>query len=147
MGENLNLVLRGMVGHLEAPALACLLVVTAWAMWEAGHAVGERLRGLRTLSQNGDLEETRSMGRRRIERADMLARIGPMLGLVGTLIPLGPGLAAPGRGEVSELARAVTVASDTPVLGLLVGMAGFVLGRLRRRWYDQLLDQLEANHA
>lgn len=147
MGEGLSLVLRGMVRHLEGPALACLLAVTAWALWEAGHAVGERIGGLRMLAKAGDLEQTRSTGRRRIERADMLARIGPMLGLVGTLIPLGPGLAALGRGEVSELARAVTVAFDTTVLGLLVGMSGFVLGRLRRRWYDQLLDQLESEHG
>lgn len=147
MGEGLSLVLRNMVRWLEAPALACLLAVTAWALWEAGHAFGERLSGLRALGKAADLEQTRSTGRRRIERADMLARIGPMLGLVGTLIPLGPGLAALGRGEVSELARAVTVAFDTTVLGLLVGMSGFVLGRLRRRWYDQLLDQLEASHA
>jgi biopolymer transport protein ExbB/TolQ len=147
MGDGLGFVLRNMVRWLETPALACLLVITGWALWEAGTALGERLSGLRALSESGDLDRTRDTGRQRIERADMLARVGPMLGLVGTLIPLGPGLAALGRGEVGELARAVTVAFDTTVLGLLVGMTGFVLGRLRRRWYDQLLDQLEASHA
>jgi hypothetical protein len=147
MGDGLGFVLRSMVRWLELPALGCLLVVCAWTLWEAGHAVGERATGLRGLSERGDVERARSAGRVRIERADMLARIGPMLGLVGTLIPLGPGLAALGRGEVAELARAVTIAFDTTVLGLLVGMSGFVLGRLRRRWYDQLLDRLEASHG
>ncbi|HJO36774.1 MAG TPA: flagellar motor protein MotA, partial [Gammaproteobacteria bacterium] len=63
---------------------------------------------------------------------------------MGTLIPLGPGLAALGRGELASLAEAVILAFDTTVLGLLVGLVGFVLGRLRRRWYDSLLDALEA---
>ena len=36
------------------------------------------------------------------------------------------------------------VAFDTTVLGLLIGVLGFSLGRLRRRWYDELLDELEA---
>ncbi|MFT3922079.1 MAG: MotA/TolQ/ExbB proton channel family protein [Myxococcales bacterium] len=147
MGDSLGMLLRSMVRGLEAPALSCLLVVCAWALWEAGLGLGERLSGLRKLREGNDLERVRDMGRVRIERADMLARVGPMLGLVGTLIPLGPGLAALGRGELSELARAVTVAFDTTVLGLLVGMSGFVLGRLRRRWYDRLLDGLEAQHA
>jgi hypothetical protein len=147
MGENLSFVLRNMVRWLEVPALSCLLVVVGWSLWEAGCAMGERLGGLRALFESDDLELARDQGRRRIERVDMLARVGPMLGLVGTLIPLGPGLAALGRGEVRELAQAVTVAFDTTVLGLLVGMSGFVLGRLRRRWYDQLLDRLEAADA
>jgi biopolymer transport protein ExbB/TolQ len=41
------------------------------------------------------------------------------------------------------LASSVTVAFDTTVLGLLVGMLGFVISRLRRRWYEALLTALE----
>ena len=67
-----------------------------------------------------------------------------MLGLMGTLIPLGPGLAALGRGELDVLAQAVTVAFNTTVLGLLAGILGFVIGRLRRRWYDAAIARLEA---
>lgn len=70
-----------------------------------------------------------------------------MLGLMGTLIPLGPGLSALGDGELSILTTAMTVAFDTTVMGLLGGIIGFVLGRLRRRWYDQLMTQLEARQA
>ena len=45
------------------------------------------------------------------------------------------------------LAQAVTVAFDTTVLWLLVGLLGFVLGRLRRRWYDAALSRLEGRQA
>jgi hypothetical protein len=143
MADGLSWVLRSLVHWLEAPALTALLMVCVWSLWEAGHGFGERFGGLATLQRRADLDAAHDVARRRIERADVLARVGPMLGLIGTLIPLGPGLAALGRGELGELARAVTVAFDTTVLGLLVGITGFVLGRLRRRWYDQLLDHLE----
>ena len=70
-----------------------------------------------------------------------------MLGLMGTLIPLGPGLSALGNGELSILTTAMSVAFDTTVLGLFVGIIGFVLGRLRRRWYDEVLTSMEQAHG
>ena len=37
----------------------------------------------------------------------------------------------------------MSVAFDTTVLGLLVGIIGFVIGRLRRRWYEKTLNSME----
>ncbi|WP_018866863.1 MULTISPECIES: MotA/TolQ/ExbB proton channel family protein [unclassified Thioalkalivibrio] len=132
------------VRWLLEPVIVGLLVLVAVAVWEFGLALGERSGGVRRLEATGDAERLAYRARRRIDRADLLARIGPMLGLMGTLIPLGPGLAAMGRGELEILAQAVTVAFNTTVLGLLVGILGFLLGRLRRRWYDAAMERLEA---
>lgn len=132
------------VRWLLEPVIVGLLVLVAVAVWELGLALGERSGGVRRLELSGDAERLAYRARRRIDRADLLARIGPMLGLMGTLIPLGPGLAAMGRGELEILAQAVTVAFNTTVLGLLVGILGFLLGRLRRRWYDAAMECLEA---
>ncbi len=104
--------------------------------------MGERMDGLRKLREDGRTQQIERIGRKRIERADLIARIAPMLGLMGTLIPLGPGLAALGEGNVALLASAVTVAFDTTVLGLFGGVLGFLLARVRRRWYDELLNDL-----
>ncbi|MDH5300563.1 MAG: MotA/TolQ/ExbB proton channel family protein [Gammaproteobacteria bacterium] len=132
------------VEWLLQPVIYTLIALAAFAVWEAATAVGERFGGLQRLKARAQREQIEQLGRKRIERADIIARIGPMLGLMGTLIPLGPGLAALGRGELEVLATAVTVAFDTTVLGLVAGIIGFVLARLRRRWYDQLLDELES---
>lgn len=136
--------LNTLVGFLLEPVIGCLLAVTALAVYDAGLAVGERFGGLRRLAAGADVAGVQRIARRRVERADLIGRIGPMLGLMGTLIPLGPGLAALGDGDLDTLGRAVMVAFDTTVLGLLVGIVGFVIGRFRRRWYDGLLDDLEA---
>ncbi len=131
------------VEWLLQPVVYGLLAIVILALWESGSAIGERLGGLTKMSASTNRQQLEYQCRRRIERTDLIARMGPMLGLMGTLIPLGPGLAALGQGDLQTLASAVTVAFDTTVLGLLAGIIGFVLGRLRRRWYDQLLDNLD----
>ena len=55
---------------------------------------------------------------KKIEKTDIVTRIGPTLGLMGTLIPMGPGLAALGAGDVNTLANAIIVAFDTTVVGI-----------------------------
>ncbi|MCP5267665.1 MAG: MotA/TolQ/ExbB proton channel family protein [Zoogloeaceae bacterium] len=132
------------VTWLLAPALFALVVACAIAAVEAGIAVGERFSGLSRLAAGGDLLHLQTLARHRLERADLLARIPPMLGLMATIIPLGPGLAALGQGDPAQLAAAVTVAFDATVLGLVAGIAGLVIGKLRRRWYEEVLERMEA---
>ena len=127
---------------LLTPVIWALLFFVGLAIYEIGISIGERFGGIARLRDTGNRDALLHAGKRRIERADFLTRLAPMLGLMGTLIPLGPGLAALGDGELRILTTAMTVAFDTTVIGLLAGMIGFVLGRLRRRWYDQEIHQL-----
>lgn len=137
-------VMDTLVGWLLTPVILVLLALVALSLWEAGLAIGERSGGIRRLVAARRSDRLAARARRAIDRADLLARIGPMLGLMGTLIPLGPGLAALGNGQLDVLAQAVTVAFNTTVMGLLIGILGFLLGRLRRRWYDAAMATLEA---
>ncbi|WP_113953430.1 MotA/TolQ/ExbB proton channel family protein [Arenicella xantha] len=138
-------IMHALVSYLLQPVVIALLALTAWAAIEVGTLFTERFIGLQRWRKSGAIDELELLAAKRIERTDFLTRIAPMLGLMGTLIPLGPGLAALGEGELSVLTTAMSVAFDTTVLGLLVGIVGFVAGRLRRRWYEQTLSQMEAN--
>lgn len=128
---------------LLQPVILLLALAVALAVLEAGLAIGERLSGLRKMRASGDAEAVTHLARHRLERADFLARIPPMLGLMATIIPLGPGLAALGQGQPAQLAAAVTTAFDATVLGLIAGIIGLVIGKVRRRWYEDVLEQLE----
>jgi biopolymer transport protein ExbB/TolQ len=79
-----------------------------------------------------------------IERTDIVTRIGPTLGLMGTLIPMGPGLAALGSGDVNTLANAIIVAFDTTVVGIGSGAVAYFVSKIRRRWYEEYLSDLDA---
>ena len=89
-----------------------------------------------------EFEETK-LGKT-IERTDIVTRIGSTLGLMGTLIPMGPGLAALGAGDVNTLASAIIVAFDTTVVGIGAGAVGYFVSKIRRRWYEEDLSNLDA---
>lgn len=80
---------------------------------------------------------------RRLDRTRLLVRAGPALGLMGTLIPLAPGLAALGEGDVSSLAESLRDAFGATVVGLLVGTVAFALTLARTRMYSEDLVDLE----
>ncbi|MEM6370875.1 MAG: MotA/TolQ/ExbB proton channel family protein [Myxococcota bacterium] len=143
MNAGLIHILRVLVDALEGPVVALLFVFFAGVLFELGLVAGELTRGLGRLRARGDVRAADAQARARVGRADVLARVGPMLGLMGTLIPLGPGLASLGRGDVKMLAASVTLAFDTTVLGLAIGAVGYAIGQLRRWYYGRLLDDLE----
>jgi biopolymer transport protein ExbB/TolQ len=76
-------------------------------------------------------------------RTDLVVRLGPMFGLMGTLIPLGPGIVALGQGDTKALADSLLIAFDTTVAGLIAAGVAFVISRLRKRWYEDYLSVLE----
>ena len=75
---------------------------------------------------------------------DMAVKLGPMFGLLGTLIPLGPGIVALGQGDTAALAQSLTGAFDTTIVGIVTAAVCAVLSRLRKRWYENDLAMLEA---
>jgi biopolymer transport protein ExbB/TolQ len=76
-----------------------------------------------------------------------LAKIGPMLGLMGTLIPMGPALVGLASGDMASLAQNMQVAFATTVVGLLVGAIGFFCNQIKTRWYASDLTDLEYVYA
>lgn len=137
--------LHALAQALLYPVLALLLASVVYLAYQAGVFVGDwKGYGRAAGAAAGDpllaaerlLAEEELALARRLEKTDLLVRLGPALGLAGTLIPLGPGLAALGRGEVQVLAAALTVAFDTTIIGILVGGVAFVLSSVRRRWFE-----------
>lgn len=75
---------------------------------------------------------------------DLVAKIGPMFGLLGTLIPLGPGIVALGQGDTQTLSDSLSIAFDTTIAGLISAAVCSVIAGIRRRWYDDYMSSSEA---
>ncbi len=90
------------------------------------------------------IEKEEAMAAKSLEKTDIVTRLGPTLGLMGTLIPMGPGLAALGSGDINTLANAIIIAFDTTVVGLAAGGIAYVISKVRRRWYEEYLSNLDA---
>ncbi len=75
--------------------------------------------------------------------AKSMARLGPMLGLMGTLIPMGPALVGLAAGDIAAMAENLQVAFSTTVVGLFVGAVGYAVQQARQRWQAEALSNLE----
>jgi len=80
---------------------------------------------------------------KRLERTRILVRVGPMLGLMGTLIPLSPALIGLASGNTTQLAENLTTAFSVTVIGLLIGGIAFVISIVRDRMYSQDISDME----
>jgi biopolymer transport protein ExbB/TolQ len=80
---------------------------------------------------------------RRLERTRILVRMGPGLGLMGTLIPLSPALAGLADGDVAALTENLRVAFSVTVAGLLIGAIAFTISMVRDRLYAQDYSDVE----
>lgn len=120
-------------------------LVTLFARRGTGYRA--RKRELESVSTECELS-----ARRRVARMGLVARAGPTVGLMGTLIPMGPALVALAENDVSTMSRALVVAFTTTVVGLVIGLVASVITTTRRHWYaadlaaiETLVDELEPN--
>jgi len=97
----------------------------------------DRTRVLKAIA-DAELEATR-----RLERTRVLIRFGPILGLMGTLIPISPALVALANGDVEGLSGNLVIAFSTTVVGLLIGGLGYLITTVRDRYYQQDVVDLE----
>lgn len=72
-----------------------------------------------------------------------LSKMGPMLGLMGTLIPMGPALVGLSTGDIASMAYNMQVAFATTVVGLFAAAIGFITQQIKQRWYLQDMTNLE----
>lgn len=79
-----------------------------------------------------------------VGRNDLVTKIAPMMGLMATLIPLGPGIVAMGQGDVSTLSQSLLIAFDGTVTGLVAGVVSMCVSKIRKRWYAKYSTSMEA---
>lgn len=87
-----------------------------------------------------ETQESKMLGS--LTNVDIVAKVGAGCGLLGTIIPMGPGLAALGLGDMQTLTANLTTAFNTTTAGLAAGTVCFVIGKIRRKWYHQDINML-----
>jgi biopolymer transport protein ExbB/TolQ len=99
------------------------------AAYQAAHAVG-----------SDDLE---LWIMRRLEWLRIVSRTAPMLGLVATMIPMGPALLALASNDAKSIGESLVVAFSAVILALVSASITFVMLTVRRRWLLQELRDIE----
>ncbi|AYM99148.1 MULTISPECIES: MotA/TolQ/ExbB proton channel family protein [Chryseobacterium] len=73
----------------------------------------------------------------------LLAKLGPVLGLIGTLIAMSPALVGLSSGDISGMAYNMQVVFATTVVGLVVSAVGLVTLQFKQRWYAKETNNLD----
>lgn len=107
--------------------------------------IQKQVRGLTNQPQivQKCLEDVELDISRHLSRLTFGTRLGPMLGLVGTLVPLGPALTGLASGDIQALSGNLVIAFTTTVFGILIGGFAYAISVIRRGWYEQDLSDLE----
>ena len=115
-------------------ALGMFLMESA-QRWRGGH------RPVLVGGEHSDDLELTIM--KRLEWLRIVSRTAPMLGLVATMIPMGPALLALSRGDATSVGENLVVAFSAVILALVAASITFFILTIRRRWLLEELRGLE----
>ncbi|WP_313817768.1 MotA/TolQ/ExbB proton channel family protein [Cupriavidus sp.] len=76
---------------------------------------------------------------RLLERLRIATRVAPMLGLVATMIPMGPALKSLSGGNLANVGENLTIAFSAVILALIAASITFWVVNVRRRWLAEEL--------
>lgn len=79
--------------------------------------------------------------RQRLTGARMLVKVGPSLGLLGTLIPMGSSLAALAAGNLETMAGQMVVAFTTTIIGLATGTLAYAVAAIQTSWVNETVHE------
>lgn len=75
--------------------------------------------------------------RHSVNASRMLVKVGPSLGLIGTLIPMGASLASLASGNLETMAGQMVVAFTSTIIGLATGTLAYVVAATRQAWVTE----------
>lgn len=127
--DNANELCEQLSEHKNSPVLHCL-----HKLYEhrENEAYCERLLA------NYEIDAEKELGRSR-----SFVKLGPMLGLMGTLIPMGPALVGLSTGDIASMAYNMQVAFATTVVGMVIAAIGVITLQIKQRWYACDMNDLE----
>ncbi len=72
---------------------------------------------------------------KKLENTSVVTRISPMLGLVATMIPMGPALKALASGNIQGISENLIIAFGGVIFALITASITYWITTVRKRWY------------
>lgn len=142
-----------------APVLVTIAVLFLYAFYALGGFLlqawqrrggierGFELYAARRANPSLSIVELEALAVQRLEFGRIATRVAPMLGLVATMIPMGPALKALADGQLADVSRNLMVAFSAVILALIAAAITYWVVNVRRRWYAHDLAMIEKDMA
>ena len=136
------------------PALLLIAAMFIYAFWLLGHFAAQywrrrqgggrplvvRYQARPELSEN-DLD---LYAHQLLETPRIASRVAPMMGLVATMIPMGPALKGLSDGDLASVSNNLTIAFSAVILALIAASISFWVVNVKRRWLAEEMLEVEA---
>lgn len=141
---------------LTLAAIALLFVYSLYALgefaamrWQRRRPFGARpgyvLLQWAAAHPQASPEQREVAAHRMLEVLRVTTRTAPMLGLVATMIPMGPALKALSGGDLVRVSDNLAIAFSAVILALITAAITFWVVSVRRRWLAEELVWLASN--
>lgn len=139
IGQLFLLPVLALVAALFAYALYCLggFAVQALQRRQRQGLAGYPLLAYAAAHPKADADALELYAHTLLERARLASRVAPLLGLVGTMIPMGPALQSLSEGNLAQVSSNLTVAFSAVILALIAAAITHAVAQVRRRWLAQ----------
>lgn len=151
MQNLLELTMYGIAQLFLLPTLLLIAALFLYAFWVlgeflmlawrrrtgAGKPLLQAFIGNRSLND----DELDVLAHTLLEHPRIASRVTPMLGLVATMIPMGPALKSLSDGNLAQVSENLTVAFSAVILALIAASITYWVVNVRRRWLaEEFLD-------
>ncbi|MGO4575426.1 MotA/TolQ/ExbB proton channel family protein [Cupriavidus sp. 2TAF22] len=136
------------------PTLALIGLLFLYAFWALGEFAMQAWQRRRNAIESGrgyalvtfalrhrvqDPDALDVAAHRLLEWPRIATRVAPMLGLVATMIPMGPALKGLSGGNLANVGENLTIAFSAVILALIAASITFYVVNVRRRWLAEEL--------
>lgn len=145
---------------LMTPVLLVIVLLLAYALFAVGRFMsqymvrkknalhytrqindlqGQWLRGYPihnyyVANPNASEDELEIVALKQLENLRVVTRIAPMLGLIATMIPMGPALQALADGNIQSISENLIIAFAAVIWGLVISSITFWPASVKKRW-------------
>lgn len=136
------------------PTLALIAILFLYAFWVLGEfavlalrrrkGAGRALVARFSAQPNLSADELDVLAHKALEAPRIASRVTPMLGLVATMIPMGPALKSLADGNLAEVSNNLTIAFSAVILALIAASITYWVVNVRRRWLAEEILEIEA---
>ena len=159
--QQLESILANLSEILMAPVLAAILFLLVYALFAMGrfaalYSVRKKnaVKYTRQISQsqgqflpgypihnyfvknpNACTDELEVFALKKLESLRIVTRVAPMLGLIATMVPMGPALKALADGNIQGISENLIIAFAAVIWGLVIATITFWPATVKKRWF------------
>ncbi len=114
---------------------------------EKGNILGYPIISHYSNQESMNLNDVEVFALNKVEMVKLITRVAPLLGLIATLVPMGPALMAMTENNIVAMSEHLRTAFTAVILALAAAALTFCIASTKRRWFAEEIVVIEKHLA